>query len=40
MPTIVFLDSSGKEIPGSRLVGFETPDRFLERVAKLKPSTG
>ena len=36
MPTIVFLDSSGKEIPGSRLVGFEPPDRFLERVARLK----
>jgi thiol:disulfide interchange protein DsbD len=40
MPTIVFLDSSGKEIPGSRLVGFEPPDRFLDRVAKLKPSAG
>lgn len=37
MPTIVFLDASGKEVPGSRLVGFEPPDRFLERVAKLRP---
>ncbi len=35
MPTIVFLDAGGKEVPGSRLVGFEPPDRFLERVAKL-----
>ncbi len=36
MPTIVFLDAQGKEIPGSRLVGFEPPDRFLERLEKLR----
>ncbi|MGH9440685.1 MAG: cytochrome c biogenesis protein CcdA [Thermoanaerobaculia bacterium] len=36
MPTIVFLDSTGKEIPDSRLVGFEPPDRFLERLEKLR----
>jgi thiol:disulfide interchange protein DsbD len=36
MPTIVFLDASGKEVPGTRLVGFEPPDRFLERLAKLR----
>ena len=35
MPTIVFLDAQGKEVPGSRLVGFEPPDRFLERLGKL-----
>lgn len=36
MPTIVFLDEKGGEIPGSRLVGFEGPDDFLRRLAKLK----
>ena len=35
MPTIVFLDAAGHEVPGSRLVGFEPPDRFLQRLAKL-----
>jgi thiol:disulfide interchange protein DsbD len=36
MPTIVFLDAKGNEIPGSRLVGFEGPDQFLKRLARLK----
>ena len=35
MPTVIFLDRQGREIPGSRLVGFEPPARFLERLAKL-----
>ena len=35
MPTVIFLDPSGREIPGSRLVGFEPPERFLQRLAKL-----
>jgi thiol:disulfide interchange protein DsbD len=35
MPTVIFLDPQGREIPGSRLVGFEPPGRFLERLAKL-----
>ena len=35
MPTVIFLDPSGREIPGSRLVGFEPPERFLERLSKL-----
>jgi thiol:disulfide interchange protein DsbD len=36
MPTIVFLDAGGNEIPDSRLVGFEGPEEFLQRLAKLK----
>lgn len=36
MPTIVFLDANGKEIPDSRLVGFEPPDDFLKRLERLK----
>jgi thioredoxin:protein disulfide reductase len=36
MPTIVFLDAQGKEVPGLRLVGFEPPERFLERLEKLR----
>lgn len=35
MPTIVFLDRSGKEIPGTRLVGFEGPAEFLKQLEKL-----
>ena len=35
MPTVIFLDPSGREIPGSRLVGFEPPERFLQRLSKL-----
>lgn len=36
MPTFVFLDSSGNEVPGSRLVGFEPPDKFLQRAQLVK----
>ena len=32
VPTIILLDSNGDEIPGSRVVGFEGPDRFLARL--------
>lgn len=32
VPTIIFLDSNGEEIPGTRVVGFEGPDRFLARL--------
>jgi thiol:disulfide interchange protein DsbD len=34
VPTIVFLDASGKERQDLRLVGFENADRFLERLSK------
>jgi thiol:disulfide interchange protein DsbD len=36
VPTIVFLDASGKEVPGSRLTGFETPDKFLQRTQAVR----
>ncbi|HEX4441855.1 MAG TPA: cytochrome c biogenesis protein CcdA, partial [Thermoanaerobaculia bacterium] len=34
VPTIVFLDASGNEIPELRLVGFEEPSAFLQRLEK------
>jgi len=36
VPTIVFLDASGNEVPGTRLTGFETPDKFLQRAQAVK----
>lgn len=32
VPTIIFLDASGKERPDLRLVGFEDADAFLKRL--------
>ena len=32
-PGIIFLDASGREIPGLRVIGFQPPDRFLETLA-------
>ena len=34
--TIVFLDASGQEVPGTRLTGFETADKFLQRAQAVK----
>ncbi|HKF45097.1 MAG TPA: cytochrome c biogenesis protein CcdA [Thermoanaerobaculia bacterium] len=34
VPTLVFLDASGKETLEARLVGFEDPDAFLKRLEK------
>jgi len=34
MPTVIFLDTQGREVPGTRLVGFESPERFLQRLSK------
>ena len=36
VPTIVFLNRKGKEIKGLRLVDFEPPKQFLERLNKVK----
>jgi thiol:disulfide interchange protein DsbD len=36
VPTIVFIDASGQEVPGTRLTGFETPDKFLQRAQAVK----
>jgi thiol:disulfide interchange protein DsbD len=36
VPTIVFIDASGKEIRDLRLTGFEKPARFVERMKKAK----
>jgi thiol:disulfide interchange protein DsbD len=36
VPTLVFIGSDGKEIPGARLTGFEGPDKFLERLKSVR----
>ncbi len=36
VPTIVFLDSSGREIDAQRLIGFEGPRPFLDRVKQVR----
>lgn len=38
VPTILFLDADGEEVAGTRVVGFEGPDQFLQRVAKADQS--
>jgi thiol:disulfide interchange protein DsbD len=42
VPTIVFLDNQGKELPALRLVDFVPPNEFLMRMAMAKkgPGTG
>jgi thioredoxin:protein disulfide reductase len=35
VPTIVFLAPSGEEVEGVRLVGFERPAPFLDRMQKV-----
>jgi hypothetical protein len=34
VPSIILLDASGKERTDLRLVGYESPEKFLERLAK------
>ena len=34
VPTIIFLDASGTERTDLRLVGYESPEKFLERLKK------
>jgi len=38
VPTVVFLDSKGKEIDNSRVLGFVTPEEFSQSLALLKIS--
>jgi thiol:disulfide interchange protein DsbD len=40
VPTIIFLDSSGRELKDLRLEGFEPADRFLDRMRKALTSSG
>ena len=39
VPTILFLDSSGRERAELRLEGFESPDRFLTRIQRIGASS-
>ena len=34
VPTLVFLDPGGKEIPGLRVIGFEPGDVFLDKMKR------
>jgi len=36
VPTIVFLDASGKQVPDTTFTGFEPPDAFLQRAQRVK----
>ena len=36
VPTLVFLDENGREIPDLRLTGFERPPEFLARVRQVR----
>jgi thiol:disulfide interchange protein DsbD len=36
VPTVVFIDSSGREMPQLRLTGVEKPDKFLARTQQVK----
>jgi thiol:disulfide interchange protein DsbD len=36
VPTLVFIDSDGKEVTDARLTGFEGPEDFLKRLARVK----
>ena len=40
VPTVVFLDSHGKELPALRIADFVPPDEFLARMVKVKKDTG
>jgi len=37
LPTILFFDANGNEIPGSRVTGFMKPEAFLEHLQKVTP---
>jgi thiol:disulfide interchange protein DsbD len=36
VPTLVFIDSSGHEVAGQRLTGFEPPKQFISRLQQVK----
>lgn len=36
VPTIVFVDPAGNEVPAARLTGFEAADKFLQRAQSVK----
>lgn len=35
-PGIIFFDASGKEVPGSRVIGYQPPQKFLQSLGRLK----
>lgn len=36
LPTVVFLDSSGKTVESAKLIGFEGPGKFVERMKRVQ----
>ncbi len=40
-PGTIFFDGQGREVPGTRVIGFEPADRFLSSLARaVHPATG
>ena len=40
-PGTIFFDGQGVEVPGARVIGFESPNRFLTSLARaMRPATG
>jgi thiol:disulfide interchange protein DsbD len=40
-PGTIFFDAQGVEVPGARVIGFESPNRFLTSLARaMRPATG
>lgn len=37
-PGIIFFDASGKEVPGSRVIGYQPPQKFLQSLSRLPAS--
>jgi thiol:disulfide interchange protein DsbD len=36
VPTIVFIDAAGNEVPNARLTGFEPPAKFIQRLQSVR----
>jgi thiol:disulfide interchange protein DsbD len=39
VPTIIFLGSDGREVQGTRIIGYLPPEQFIERIQSLRRST-
>jgi thiol:disulfide interchange protein DsbD len=40
-PGTIFFDSQGREVPGTRVIGFESANQFLTSLARaVRPATG
>jgi thiol:disulfide interchange protein DsbD len=39
-PAIVFFDEAGREIPGSRVIGYQDAEKFLRSLARVRAMQG